>query len=90
MPRPDQGQAWDPGEPLDWAHPREAPWTTLHWDFRSKQTWYVEFPGGPVVRTRHFHYQDARVQSLVGELRSRKLYSAAKKKKTKRGTFSGN
>ena len=33
-----------------------------------------EFPGGPVVRTQHFH-------CLVGELRSRKPCGMARKKK---------
>ena len=40
-----------------------------------------QFPGGPVVRTQGFHCHGPRVQSLVGELRSHKLCSAAKKKK---------
>ena len=33
-----------------------------------------EFPGGPVVRTWCFHSQ-GQIQSLVGELRSHKLWS---------------
>ena len=40
----------------------------------------VEFPGGPVVRTLHFH---CKVPSLVGELRSHKLPSVAKTNKQK-------
>ena len=40
-----------------------------------------EFPGGP-VRTQYFHCSNS-VQSLVGELRSHKLLSAATKKKVK-------
>ena len=35
--------------------------------------WLGEFPGGPVVRTQHFHYRTW-VQSLVRELRSWKPY----------------
>ena len=38
-----------------------------------------EFPGSPVVRTLHFHCPGPRVRSLVRELRSHKLQSAAKK-----------
>ena len=39
---------------------------------------YRAFPGGPVVKSLHFHLQGARVQSLVGELRSCLLHNAAK------------
>ena len=39
-----------------------------------------EFPGDLLVRTQSFHCSNS-VQSLVGELRSHKLLSAAKKKK---------
>ena len=43
-----------------------------------------DFPGGPVVKTPHFHCRGARVRSLVRELRSRMLHGAAKKKKKKK------
>ena len=36
-----------------------------------------DFPGSPVVRTLHFH-TGAWVQSLIGELRSHKLFGVAK------------
>ena len=39
-----------------------------------------ESPGGPVVRIPRFHCPRARVQSLVGELKSQKPCSLAKKK----------
>ena len=39
-----------------------------------------EFPGGLVVRTPRFHCRGTQVQSLAGELRSRKPRSTAKKK----------
>ena len=45
-----------------------------------KKTIYGEFPGGPVVRTQHFHCQGeggAWVPSLVEELRSHKPHSEA-------------
>ena len=45
--------------------------------FRKLIGW--ELPGGPVVRTQWFHC-NGRFQSLVGELRSCKLCSRAKKK----------
>ena len=45
-----------------------------------KLSWVGGFPGGPVVGTLCFY---CRVRSLVGELRSRMLHSAAKKKKKK-------
>ena len=51
---------------------------------KTSQSW--EFPGGPVVRTLHFHCRGPGVQSLVGELRSRKLRVADKKKKKKKPT----
>ena len=41
---------------------------------RQRYFWSREFPGGPVVRTRRFHCP-------VGELRTRKMRSSAKKKK---------
>ena len=47
---------------------------------QKKSTW---FPGSPVVRTWHFTAM-AWVQSLVGELRSRKPHGVAKKKKKKK------
>ena len=37
---------------------------------------FWEFPGGPGVRTLHFH---CRVRTLVGELRSHKPHGVAKK-----------
>ena len=40
-----------------------------------------DFPGGPVVRTRHANCWGAWVQSLLGELKSHRSHSAAKKKK---------
>ena len=40
-----------------------------------------EFSGGPVVRTRHANCWGAWVQSLLGELKSHRSHSAAKKKK---------
>ena len=49
--------------------------------------WPREFPGGPVVRTWRFHCQ-ARVRSLVGELRSCKSLGEAKKKKKKKDYIS--
>ena len=45
--------------------------------------WAREFPGSPVVRTQCFHCR-AWVQSLVRELRSRKLHGTAKKKKAQK------
>ena len=54
-----------------------------------------EFPGGPVVRTWCFHSQ-GQIQSLVGELRSYKLWSDApppppqKKREKKREVNSQN
>ena len=42
-----------------------------------------EFPGGLVVRTPGFHCM-AQFKSLIGELRSCKLHSTAKKKKEKK------
>ena len=36
-----------------------------------------DFPGSPVVKTLHFHCREARVQSLVRELRSHTLHSTA-------------
>ena len=42
-----------------------------------------EFPGGTVVRMWCF-YSQGQIQSLVGELRSHKLCSVAKKKKKKK------
>ena len=36
-----------------------------------------------MIKTRHFHCRGPGVQSLLGELRSRKLRSVAKKKKKK-------
>ena len=48
--------------------------------FKTFKNQVRECPGGPVVRTQHFHYQ-TQVQSLVRELRSHKLRGAAKKKK---------
>ena len=42
-----------------------------------------EFPGGTVVRMWCF-YSQGQIQSLVGELRSHKLCSVAKKKKKER------
>ena len=44
-----------------------------------------EFPGGPVVGTRHFHGRGPGVQSLLGEPGSLKLRGLAKKKKRRRG-----
>ena len=41
-----------------------------------------EFPGGPMVRTQWLSLQ-ARVQSLVGELRSHKPLGQKKKKREK-------
>ena len=49
--------------------------------FKTKES--GEFPGGSVVRTRCFHCW-VQVQSLVGELRSCKPRSAARKKKKER------
>lgn len=47
-----------------------------------------ELPSSPVVRTRHFHYQKAWVQSLVWDLRSHKplqhCWKLKKKKKSKK------
>ena len=43
----------------------------LRLGFQPSLSW--EFPGSPVVRTLSFHWQGARVQSLVRELRSHKL-----------------
>ena len=42
-----------------------------------------EFPGGTVVRMWCF-YRQGQIQSLVGEIRSHKLCSVAKKKKKKK------
>ena len=43
-----------------------------------------EFPGGPVVRTQHFHGRGPGFnQSLLGELRSRKPQGTAKTKRKK-------
>ena len=42
----------------------------------------TEFPGGPAVRTQHFHCQ-AWVQSLVGELRSLQAAQWGQKRKIK-------
>ena len=53
--------------------------------FGQKERCGWEFPGGPVVRTRHFHC-GARFPSLAGELRSCKLQGAAKKKKERKKT----
>ena len=41
----------------------------------------MDFPGGPVVKTLHFHCRKVRVRSLVGELGSSMPYSMTKKKK---------
>ena len=60
-----------------------------------KKTIYGEFPGGPVVRTQHFHRQGgfgAWVQSQVEELRSHKPHSEApppKKQRKKEKTTYG-
>ena len=45
-----------------------------------------EFPGSPVVRTLHFYYHGPGVQSLVGDLRSRKPCGVAPSKKKKNQT----
>ena len=42
----------------------------------------MDFPGGPVVKTPSSPKQGARVPSLVRELRSHVLHSAAKKTET--------
>ena len=43
-----------------------------------------KFPGGPVARTLVLSLMNARVQSLVGELKSHKLHGMGKKGKKKR------
>ena len=42
-----------------------------------------DFPGGPVVKTPHFHCRGPGVQSPVGKLRSHMSRGVAKKKPTK-------
>ena len=48
-----------------------------------------EFPGGPVLRRLRAFTVVAWVQSLIGELRSRKPRHVAKKKKHIHGTLTG-
>ena len=48
---------------------------------KSKINAYREFPGSPVVSTKHFHCRGPGFKSLVRELRSHKLCGPAKKKK---------
>ena len=43
-----------------------------------------KFPGGPVARTLVLSLMNARVQSLVGELKSHKLHGLGKKGKKKK------
>jgi len=43
-----------------------------------------KFPGGPVARTLVLSLMNARVQSLVGELKSHKLRGMVKKEKKKK------
>ena len=43
-----------------------------------------KFPGGPVARTLVLLLMNARVQSLVGELKSHKLRGMVKKEKKKK------
>ena len=50
-------------------------------DYFFKKPYARDFPGGPVVKTQRFHCLWARVQSLVGELRSYKPCSVAKTNK---------
>ena len=53
-----------------------------------KNVWQLwEFPGSPVVRTPRSHCQGPWAQSLVGELRSSKPHSVAKKKKKKKNVW---
>ena len=47
----------------------------------TKERGWAGFPGGPVLRTPRFHCGEPGIQSLVGELRSRKPQGAAGKKK---------
>ena len=42
---------------------------------KSRKEIYREFPGGPLVKTRHFYCCGPGVRSLVGELGSHKLCS---------------
>ena len=47
-----------------------------------KSIWVLEFPGGPTVRTWHFHCWGSGVQSLVGKLRSPQAAWHGQKKKS--------
>ena len=43
----------------------------------------MDFPGGPVAETLHFHCSGEQVPSLVGELRSHMLQCDQLQRKTK-------
>ena len=64
-----------------------ATWMNFNRIILSEVSWsqkdkYKDFPGDPVVKTQHFHCTGgACVQSLVRDLRSRKPFSMAKRKK---------